>query len=511
MSDTTPTDDDDTTPTEDDGGFPIDAAATGAAGVPGEVADRAKDLLDRAREQARDRGSSIVAAASGASASTDASDGPIVAATTAVPRDPGASAHAAAGGPDTLAGAAGGAGSGGAGGGSGTSDDEGLFDGLPISGTNQVIWLGLVTAGVLFFGAAVWSFLFGTDESDLPGSVAEVVEASSPDLSVGDELNRLGAADSTPDSGNDLSTGASDDPAPATTATPTTSTAAPTTTTEAPTTTTEAPTTSEAAAAETTTSTAPPDTFTMWDALNESGQATQFATVGGVLGLRDALEDPSIDRTLFAPSDAALAALDPAVLESVVSDPDGSGSALVGYHFVDQRLSADDLIALDGQEITTLTGLPIRVSVVEGQVTLNGATTVVGADFAADNGVVHVIDAVLSPPTVNEVLGLQNIEFEVNSAVITASGREELQKAVEFFTANPDLDASIEGHTDTDGSEDLNLALSQDRASAVRDFLIAAGLDGERFTATGFGESRPILVDGVEDKAASRRIEFIIS
>ena len=129
-------------------------------------------------------------------------------------------------------------------------------------------------------------------------------------------------------------------------------------------------------------------------------------------------------------------------------------------------------------------------------------------DFEGDNGVVHIVESVLMPPTLNQLLGLQNIEFEVASATITAEGQAELQTAVEFFTENPNANAAIEGHTDTDGGEDTNLALSQARAESVLQFLVDAGLDADRFTATGFGEAQPILVDGVEDKEASRRIEF---
>ena len=130
------------------------------------------------------------------------------------------------------------------------------------------------------------------------------------------------------------------------------------------------------------------------------------------------------------------------------------------------------------------------------------------SDFDADNGIVHIVDTVLTPPTLNQVLNLDNIEFEVASATITAAGQNTLQAAVDFFSSNT-ANAVIEGHTDTDGSEEGNLELSQARAESVLAFLVANGLDAERFTAVGFGEAQPILDDaGVEDKEASRRIEF---
>ena len=278
-----------------------------------------------------------------------------------------------------------------------------------------------------------------------------------------------------------------------------------TTTTAAPeTTTTAAPETTVAAAA------AP---FTMWDALNGSGQAGQFAAIGGALGLQadlEALEDEDgneVMRTLFAPSDQALADLGPEAIGALTSDPDGA-NALVGYHFLTEPLPASELQEFDGQTLTTRTGLPISVEVIDGEIVLNGEARVVASDFDADNGIVHIVDTVLTPPTVNQALGLDNIEFEVSSATITPAGQDTLQLAVDFFSSNT-ANAVIEGHTDTDGSEDGNLELSQARAESVLAFLVDNGLEAERFTAVGFGETQPVLDDaGVEDKEASRRIEF---
>ena len=303
-------------------------------------------------------------------------------------------------------------------------------------------------------------------------------------------------------SGDDLpaATVTGDAPAETTTAAPTTTTAAPTTTTAAAAVT-EAPATTVAAP------------FTMWEALVASGEAPQFVGIGGALGLRADLETletedgEPVNRTLFAPSDGAVSALDPAALGALAADPDAA-AALVGYHFLEGEFTAEDLVALDGQVVQTRTGLPMSINVVDGDIVLNNSSVVTSTDFDADNGIVHIIDTILTPPTVNEVIGLENIEFEVGSAIITENGQAELQKAIDFFAANAGVRAVIEGHTDTDGADDLNLALSQSRADAVRQFLIDNEIDGDRLTAVGFGETRPLLVDGVEDKAASRRIEF---
>jgi len=141
---------------------------------------------------------------------------------------------------------------------------------------------------------------------------------------------------------------------------------------------------------------------------------------------------------------------------------------------------------------------------------LNGSTRVEAADFTAESSTVHVIDSVLEAPTINQVLNLGDIQFEVISSRLTPQGIAELDKAVAFFNENPDAQALIEGHTDTDGDADANQRLSERRANAVRQYLIDQGISGDRLEAQGFGESQPILIDGVEDKVASRRIEFVL-
>jgi len=283
-----------------------------------------------------------------------------------------------------------------------------------------------------------------------------------------------------------------------TTAAPTTTEAPETTTTEAETTTTAAPTTTEAAA------------VSLWNVLTDNGETGQLAAIAGPLGLQDFLSNLDGEFTLFAPSDAALGNLDPATLNGLLADPEGA-AALLNYHVVPGRVGAADVVGLADSSITSTTGLPINITLdADGNPVLNGVSVVTSADLEADNGIIHVIDTVLSPPTVNEVIGLENIEFEVSSANITAAGQDELQKAIAFFTENDSVTARIEGHTDTDGGEEGNLALSQARADAVLTFLVDNGIDEGRLTAIGFGETNPILVDGVEDKAASRRIEFVV-
>lgn len=261
----------------------------------------------------------------------------------------------------------------------------------------------------------------------------------------------------------------------------------------------------------TTTTEAPPVIpDTSWDLLGTSSETDLFASFGEPFGLRSIMEEGAgPEFTVFAPSNDAISELTQEQIGGFADDP-ASAEALLGYHIVDQRLTPDILLDAAGGQLLSRVGLPIDVTLDGDEFVLNGSARVSSAELESGNGNVLVIDSVLTPPTINAVIDLGEVQFEVISAIITEAGQNELQKAVTFFEENPDVSAVIEGHTDTDGPSEPNQRLSERRANAVRDFLISQGIDGDRLTAQGFGETDPILVDGVEDKAASRRIEFNI-
>ena len=75
---------------------------------------------------------------------------------------------------------------------------------------------------------------------------------------------------------------------------------------------------------------------------------------------------------------------------------------------------------------------------------------------------------------------------------------------------NPGLNFYVEGHTDSDGDDSLNLKLSEDRAKAVADLLISMGISQNRLKTAGWGESKPTSDNSTpEGKANNRRVEFI--
>ena len=278
--------------------------------------------------------------------------------------------------------------------------------------------------------------------------------------------------------------------------------------------TTEAPTTAETTTAAPSTTEAPvtvPPTQSAWNLLGESSNTGNFTNLAAPFGLEALLEgeadgEEATEFTVFAPSDAALAALTPEQLGVLTADPEAA-SRLIDYHIIEQRLNPEDLA--EAGTLQTRSGLPIEITRDGDTLILNGSVQIPAEALESETGNVFVIGNVLQPPSVNEALDLGNITFETLSNLLTPAGIAELDRAVEFFNENPDVNAVIEGHTDTDGSPDGNQRLSDRRARAVVDYLVSQGVDAGRLEAQGFGEAQPIIVDGVEDKVASRRIEII--
>ncbi len=101
--------------------------------------------------------------------------------------------------------------------------------------------------------------------------------------------------------------------------------------------------------------------------------------------------------------------------------------------------------------------------------------------------------------------------FAPGRAELSADAGAQLDEAAAFLAAAPGRRARIEGHTDSRGSANLNQALSQQRAEAVRDALVARGVEAARLVAVGRGSDRPIATnDTPEGRARNRRVEIVL-
>ncbi len=104
---------------------------------------------------------------------------------------------------------------------------------------------------------------------------------------------------------------------------------------------------------------------------------------------------------------------------------------------------------------------------------------------------------------------LKNIQFEFDSYTLLKSSYKELDQVVEYLMNNPDIQATLSGHTDFLGTEEYNITLSQHRARSVADYLISKGVKSNRINSFGFGKSRPIASEKTDEaRSINRRVEI---
>lgn len=122
-----------------------------------------------------------------------------------------------------------------------------------------------------------------------------------------------------------------------------------------------------------------------------------------------------------------------------------------------------------------------------------------------------VRDILLKPIEKGSRVILNNVFFDTGKATLRPESRVELGKAVDLMRGNRTMKVEIGGHTDNVGKKETNLKLSHDRALAVREFLVLAGVEPDRLMAKGYGDTMPVASnDTDEGKQANRRTEFVI-
>ena len=110
------------------------------------------------------------------------------------------------------------------------------------------------------------------------------------------------------------------------------------------------------------------------------------------------------------------------------------------------------------------------------------------------------------------VVNMADVLFETGKYNLSTDAQLKLAKLCGIIQAHPGLNLAIEGHTDTTGSEEFNLKLSQQRADAVRQFLISQGLSADTITSRGLGEDSPIADNATAaGRKLNRRVEIIVS
>jgi outer membrane protein OmpA-like peptidoglycan-associated protein len=132
-------------------------------------------------------------------------------------------------------------------------------------------------------------------------------------------------------------------------------------------------------------------------------------------------------------------------------------------------------------------------------------------DSMADVFDPFTLDIFLKPIAPGHSVILKNVFFAYDSYELKNASRSELNKLVSFLNENQGVELEISGHTDNTGSSAYNKALSENRAKAVFEYLVNAGIDKNRISYIGIGEKKPVDTnDTPEGRANNRRTEFTI-
>ncbi len=120
-------------------------------------------------------------------------------------------------------------------------------------------------------------------------------------------------------------------------------------------------------------------------------------------------------------------------------------------------------------------------------------------------------DSVFTNLVVNESIRLDHVYFDQSSPVLRSESAEQLDKLARTLRVNPKLRIAITGHTDNVGDARLKQLLSEDRAGAVRRYLLRHAIEPRRLRAFGYGDARPTAPnDSEENKRKNRRVEFVV-
>jgi OOP family OmpA-OmpF porin len=115
------------------------------------------------------------------------------------------------------------------------------------------------------------------------------------------------------------------------------------------------------------------------------------------------------------------------------------------------------------------------------------------------------------PPAGTEIAEIKGTHFAFDSARLTSEGEAILDQAVGVMNEHPSINVSVEGHTDSVGSDQYNLGLGQRRADSVESYLVSRGISASRLSTVSHGESKPVASnDTAEGRAENRRVELIV-
>ena len=111
----------------------------------------------------------------------------------------------------------------------------------------------------------------------------------------------------------------------------------------------------------------------------------------------------------------------------------------------------------------------------------------------------------------NKRFVLKNVNFATGSHYLNDLSKAALDNLIDFLKENRDVKIALLGYTDNMGGSEYNMNLSHRRTKSVKRYLVSKGIDSNRITVRGYGETRPIATNNTASgRALNRRVEFII-
>jgi outer membrane protein OmpA-like peptidoglycan-associated protein len=110
------------------------------------------------------------------------------------------------------------------------------------------------------------------------------------------------------------------------------------------------------------------------------------------------------------------------------------------------------------------------------------------------------------------IVNINDVLFDFNQYTLKPGAREKLAKVSGIILAYPGLKIQLEGHTDSVGTDDYNMKLSQQRADSVRTYLASQGVPPDTMMSTGLGKADPVATnDTAAGRQQNRRVDMVVS
>jgi len=120
-------------------------------------------------------------------------------------------------------------------------------------------------------------------------------------------------------------------------------------------------------------------------------------------------------------------------------------------------------------------------------------------------------DLYLAPIEIGQVVRLNNVFFDFDKYDLRSESFIELDRVVNLLKENPAIEIEMSAHTDSRGSDEYNMVLSDNRAKSVREYIVSKGIAANRIVSQGYGETRPVSTNETDDgRQLNRRVEFKI-